>query len=131
MLELGECDLNVTLEKKKQWSEEEVIEIIRQTASGLEAAEKKNISHGDVKPQNFILGFNKRYHLTDFSAAKIFLPGQKATTNRGAYYYLTPELQQMREDEDDEYSYDPFEADRYAFGVMIFKLITGKRYSSN
>jgi eukaryotic-like serine/threonine-protein kinase len=107
-----------------------VFAIARQIADALEAAHEKGIIHRDLKPANVKLRSDGTVKVLDFGLAKalaredaaedpptatVTLPG----TVLGTPAYMSPE--QVRGDEATRRS------DVWAFGVILFELLTGTR----
>ena len=113
---------------------QDTIRIAQQIAAGLGAAHEKGIIHRDLKPENIFLTRDQMVKILDFGLAarfetpevfsnpstvfthdKITSPG----TLLGTLEYLSPE--QARGEEVD------FRSDFFAFGVVLFEMITGRR----
>jgi eukaryotic-like serine/threonine-protein kinase len=114
---------------------EEALEISRQIALGLETAHERGILHRDLKPANIKLTADGSVKILDFGLAKIFETGRvpsnlsesptlltEATRSDvllGTPGYMSPE--QVRGKPTDERS------DVWAFGCVLYELLTGKR----
>ena len=87
--------------RRRYYSEKELMEILAGLVKSLSVLQNQNISHRDIKPQN-ILVFNdenncrkKIYKLADFGEAKELLKDDKPTnkqTLRGTELYMSPIL---------------------------------------
>jgi Tol biopolymer transport system component/predicted Ser/Thr protein kinase len=115
---------------------DEAVEIARQIAEGLEEAHEKGIVHRDLKPANVKRTPDGRVKVLDFGLARVFA-GQTAGeadvsgaatmtaamtqvgTIMGTAAYMSPE--QARGKEVDR------RADIWAFGVILFEMLTGKQ----
>lgn len=105
----------------------EVLEIVAQIASGLNAAHRKRIVHRDLKPQNVIItrddGGRLVAKLVDFGLAKV-IEGSLDLSREGSLIgtprYMAPEQFQGCDVELGE------AADQFALAVMTFELLTGK-----
>jgi serine/threonine protein kinase len=99
---------------------DEIINYATQIAEGLEAAHKKGIVHRDIKSQNIMITENHKIKIMDFGLAKI--KGGTQLTKMGATVgtlaYMSPE--QARGEEVDQ------RTDIWAFGVVIYEMLTGK-----
>jgi serine/threonine protein kinase/Tol biopolymer transport system component len=136
VMELAEGeDLSQRIEKGPI-SEDEVLDIARQIASGLEEAHEKGIVHRDLKPANIKLGSDGKVKILDFGLARAFAGETASEENQqnsptitaaatqggvilGTAAYMSPE--QARGKTVDR------RADIWAFGVVLFEMLTGKR----
>lgn len=95
-----------------------VISILRATASGLDYAHSKGVIHRDVKPSNIMMGSDNRVVLMDFGLA---LDVQKGTIGEsfGTPHYIAPEQAQ-------DASTAVAQSDQYALGVIAYEMLTGQ-----
>ena len=115
----------------------DVIDIARQTATGLEAAHERGVVHRDLKPANITLRSDGTVKLLDFGLAKVVEPDWEtehaaasspaitspSMVERGARFgtaaYMSPE--QAKGDEADRRS------DIWAFGAVLYEMLSGQR----
>ena len=108
------------------------IDYALQIAAGLAAAHAKGIVHRDLKPENLFVTSDGRVKILDFGLAKLRpqpggmdadAPTQKRITEPGVVMgtvnYMSPE--QVRGLEADH------RADIFAFGVILYEMLTGHR----
>jgi Tol biopolymer transport system component/predicted Ser/Thr protein kinase len=117
---------------------EEALPIITQLIDGIEAAHERGIVHRDLKPANIRITPDGVVKILDFGLAKALAPGSTdatpnpmdspttvapaataAATILGTAAYMAPE--QARGKPADR------RADIWAFGVIIYELLTGRR----
>ncbi len=114
---------------------DEVLRLGRQITAALEAAHEKHITHRDLKPGNIMLKPDGSIKVLDFGLAKIAAPARtdvpvdesptltmgmtEVGMILGTAAYMAPE--QAKGKEVDK------RADIWAFGVVLYELVTGSR----
>ena len=114
---------------------EEVLEVCRQIAEGVEAAHEKGVIHRDLKPANVKVTPEGKVEILDFGLAKAFedeIPAAdisqsptlteemtRAGVILGTAAYMSPEQAKGK----------PVDkrADIFGFGAILYELLTGKR----
>jgi serine/threonine protein kinase len=130
LLELMNLDLagEIALRKKNEypWKAEELWNYFAQLVDVFAYAQRLQISHRDIKPQNIFLTARKEIRVGDFGAAKQ-MKLELTSTLQGSPYYLSPELKAQfrcmymtRE----VFEYNPYKADVYSLGLTFLQMIT-------
>lgn len=112
--------LHDLLEREGRLSVRRVVEIALDLADALTRAHRLKIIHRDLKPANVLVASDGTPRLTDFGIARL-TDGTRLTETgslMGTYAYLSPEACQGQ-------SLDA-RADIWAFGVMLYELLTGR-----
>lgn len=97
---------------------DQAIEISDAVLSGLAAAHSAGIVHRDLKPENVLLADDGRIKIGDFGLARAV--SAHTTTGQallGTIAYLSPELVTR--------GVADARSDLYAFGIMLFEMLTG------
>lgn len=110
--------------KKEKWLTEAQSKFwFRQCASAIYYMHyqlKPSICHRDIKVENVLLDSNMNAKLSDFGFAReVDSYDQLSSTYCGTDPYFAPELIEKK-------PYNPFLADDWAMGVMLFAMINGK-----
>ncbi|PKN21649.1 MAG: hypothetical protein CVU65_16495, partial [Deltaproteobacteria bacterium HGW-Deltaproteobacteria-22] len=122
-------DLGQLLKRKGALSMQETLLMVRQIASGLDAAHETGIIHRDLKPDNVRIIDSKlgvTVKLLDFGIAKLVEPelqsGDRTNTGiiMGTPSYMSPEQAMGRVDEIGPAS------DIYSLGVMTYQMLSGR-----
>jgi serine/threonine-protein kinase len=138
VMELAEGETLAERIKRGPIPVDDVLGIAVQLAEGLEAAHERGIIHRDLKPANVMLSSGDRVKILDFGLAKAWqaedsdadlthsptLTAQMTTAGvlLGTAAYMSPE--QARGKPVDK------RADIWAFGVVLWEMLTGRRLFS-
>jgi serine/threonine-protein kinase len=124
--------LDARIERDGKLSLADALPILRGIGRALDAAHAKGIAHRDLKAENVFLaadGGGVFPKLLDFGIAKLLAPEDNALeqgvkhktrtgTPVGTPYYMSPEQCRGRDVD--------HRTDHYAFGVLAYRLLTGK-----
>jgi hypothetical protein len=119
-----ETEICTRQQKKKPYSEEEIIDIMKQLIKGLAFLQRKNISHRDIKPQN-VLCFEKGiYKVADFGEAKAITTPKEMSTLRGTELYMSPILIEGYKKKLNEVNHNTFKSDVFSLGYCFLYAAT-------
>ena len=112
-------DLQQLLQSEPNLSVERVIDIALELADALTRAHHLNIIHRDIKPANVLIAHDGTPRLSDFGVALFDEALGSGASISGTYAYLSPEaISSQMVDE---------RTDIWAFGVMLYEMLAGKR----
>ena len=96
LMEKAETDWNTEIEKRIQlqnfYTENELIDIMKQLVSVLCYFQKNNIAHRDIKPQNILICDNNIFKITDLGEAKTTVNESQLATLKGSQLFMSPNL---------------------------------------
>ena len=135
LMEVGMTDWEKQItsyeDKKLEYSEKNLIHIIKQLSSVLSFLQKNNICHRDIKPQNILVFKNDVYKLADFGEAKQLIDIKKNLTNyslRGTELYMSPLLFNGLRNGQIDIKHNVFKSDVYSLGLcVLFAAVTKNR----
>ena len=128
----GNSSLAARLNTSKPFTPGEIVRLYEQIRAALAHCHAKGIVHGDVKAENILLDESGDVKLTDLGIARVLNPELHAeiglstlttTGTLGTPYVLAPECR-------DGTKPTPA-ADVYAFGVLLYRLVTGIWYDGS
>jgi len=111
--------LSQIMKKEGVFPVDRAVNILVQAATGLAEAHKKNIIHRDIKPGNVMITSKGVVKVADFGLAKIYDPGDAASTVIGTPYFMPPEQFEGKVRDG--------RTDIYALGVTFYYILTLKR----
>jgi len=97
----------------------------RQLINGIEYLHQNGVAHLDLKPENLLLGADFNLKIADFDLSHIF--GDDKILSRGTRFYRAPELFNSVSSSALALK-EPFAADIYSAGVVLFILKSGGMY---
>ena len=112
--------LSAILAREKRLSVSQTIDVAAAVCEGLAAAHAAGVVHRDLKPDNVLVAKDGRVVLTDFGIARALEQVGIHTMGSpiGTPAYMAPEQLEASPNIDGR-------ADQYAFGVMLFEMLTG------
>lgn len=129
LMELAKTDWEKEIKhramNKNNYTEEELINVIKQLIDALSYLQEKNIAHRDIKPQNVLIFENRLYKLADFGEAKeVKLLAQKHNgTLKGTELYMAPALFNSL-DQEKAVEHNPYKSDVYSLGYCTLLAAT-------
>ncbi len=112
----GESLLDV-VSREERLTPTDAMRVVRQAASGLLAAHRKNIIHRDVKPQNLVLLPDGTVKVVDFGLATA-ADSELAAVRIGTPHYMAPEVCEAKTAET--------KSDVYSLGITLYHLLVGQ-----
>ena len=106
------------LDEGDQFSEDEALTIILQTAQALVHLHERGLVHRDIKPGNIIIDGENRVKICDLGLA-ITAGGGGGENTAGTAQYIAPEQATAEKGLD-------VRSDIYALGVTLYQLVVGK-----
>ncbi|HLL80589.1 MAG TPA: FxSxx-COOH system tetratricopeptide repeat protein, partial [Ktedonobacteraceae bacterium] len=97
---------------------ETIVETVRQLADALQYAHAQKLVHGDVKPENILIGRKAETLLSDFGVAVVASHSQQRKDISGTIAYMSPE--QLRGE-------PGYASDQYALGIVVYEWLSGSR----
>ncbi|HEU5219552.1 MAG TPA: serine/threonine-protein kinase [Gemmatimonadales bacterium] len=102
------------------------VELISQSAAGLEAAHELGIVHRDLKPDNIMVvsrGGKETVKLVDFGIAKAMEPEPSQRVTKTGFVVGTPEYMSP-----EQLAGDPLDGrtDQYSLALVLYRLLTGR-----
>ena len=114
--------LREVLHQKKILDEKDALEIVREITKALVYADRRNLVHRDIKPDNIMITKDGTIKLCDLGLAK-FLESDASITQTGRAvgtpHYLSPEQARGEANID-------IRSDIYALGVNLYLMVTGR-----
>ena len=115
-----EKEINQRQMRNKYYSEEELINILKQIVNALAYLQKNKVSHRDVKAQNILVFPNNKYKIADFGEARKF--GKRLdplSTLRGTELYMSPILFNGLQNRIFDINHNPYKSDVFSLGMCF------------
>ena len=115
-----EKEINQRQMRNKYYTEEELINILKQLVNALSYLQKNKVSHRDVKAQNILVFPDNKYKIADFGEArkygKIMDP---LSTLRGTELYMSPILFHGLQNRIFDINHNPYKSDVFSLGMCL------------
>ena len=129
LMDLAECDWEVEINKrfkeKNYYTEDELINILKQLSSALVYLQNNQIAHRDIKPENILLFHDKdsdkiTYKICDFGEAKEKIKvNTRHKSIRGTDFYMSPILFKGLTQEEKFVRDNPYKSDVFSLGYCM------------
>ena len=124
LMDLAEQDwdkeINYRASLKKYYTEEELVNILKQLSSALYFLQKeKKIAHRDIKPENILIFKNEVYKIGDFGEAKENKIPKQFSTLRGTELYMSPLLYNGLHENKEDIKHNQFKSDMFSLGYCF------------
>jgi serine/threonine protein kinase len=93
----------------------QVLKMIVEICSSLDACHKENILHRDIKEGNIFVDKRENFKIGDFGISKVMEGLSHVSTRAGTKWYMAPEVYKGEK-------YD-YRADIYSLGLVMYKLL--------
>lgn len=97
--------------------EHEALEIARQIADALGHAFERSIVHGDIKPENIVLGADGAVKMIDFGIARLAREERRKGAAMGTAEFMAPEVAKGT-------SVGDVRSDFFSLGVTLYEMLT-------
>ena len=123
LMELAQNDWNTEIKRrmlaKKNYKENEIVEILKQTIKGFLFLQENDIAHRDIKPQNILLFPNNIYKIADFGEAKNIKSIDQLSTLKGSELYMSPVLYKGYKFNIKSLMHNPYKSDVFSLGYCL------------
>ena len=122
-MELAQNDWNQEIKRrilaKKNYTEKEIINILKQIVEAFLFLQVKNIAHRDIKPQNILFFPNNIYKIADFGEAKFIKNIAEQSTLKGSELFMSPLLYKGYKFNQHNVLHNPFKSDMFSLGYCL------------
>ena len=123
LMELAQNDWNQEIKRrilaKKNYTEKEIINILKQIVEAFLFLQVKNIAHRDIKPQNILFFPNNIYKIADFGEAKFIKNIAEQSTLKGSELFMSPLLYKGYKFNQHNVLHNPFKSDMFSLGYCL------------
>ena len=114
-----EQEINIRNNNLNYYSENEIIDIMRQLIKTLSLLQKNHITHRDIKLQNILL-INNKYKICDFGESrKLNQKGNIIQPVRGSELYMSPILFDGLNQKLSQVTHNTYKSDVFSLGMCI------------
>lgn len=105
--------------RKSKWLNENLAKhVFINVLNAVKILHGMNIVHRDIKPENILICKKGNIKICDFGISREVKKGEKIKDSSGTPAYMAPETLV-------EKAYDPFAADIWALGILLFTFLNG------
>ena len=114
---------------KKYYTQNELINILKQLIDALQFLEKKTIAHRDIKPQNILIYPNNIYKIADLGEAKNLGDTKtKLVTLKGCELYMSPVLYSGLRNSKKDVCHNAYKSDIFSLGYCFLNAMCLENY---
>jgi serine/threonine-protein kinase len=107
-------------DEPRSWSHTNISILLMGIVMGMRYLHSKGVVHGDLKPSNCFIGYDRRVRIGDLACSRFEECGaiKFKSDHHGQYMYTAPEVYEGEAPSQ--------KADVFAFGVMLYEILTGR-----
>jgi hypothetical protein len=131
LMEVGSSDWEKEIKNRKDngkyYTENELVDILKQLAEALYYLQKKGISHRDIKPQNVLIFKNGVFKIADFGEAKqisLKEADKELLTMRGTELYMSPLLFNGLRTHQNDVKHNSYKSDVFSLALCMLYAMT-------
>lgn len=107
------------IDKQKTMAEPIVRQYFRQIVSALQYCHSQGVAHLDIKPANILIDVYGRVKVADFGLSLVCGKNERVARNAGSLLFCSPEYFIQS-------NHDPFKADIWALGLVLYNMFFGR-----
>ncbi len=114
-----DAEIKKRFQRRKYYTEKELIKILKEIVSPLTFLQRKKIAHRDIKPPNILIFQDNTYKLADFGEARSVEKSKQFCTLRGTESFMAPILYEGNKEDKDIIIHNPYKSDVFSLGYCM------------